>query len=58
MSTLGTRNALCSAPSPLAGEVWGGGCFAPWVLLVTPLPTALRAVDLPRKGGGNKRGAR
>jgi hypothetical protein len=51
-----TRHALRSAPSPLAGERWGGGCLAqrarPWA--ETPLPSQLRCADLPHKGGGNK----
>jgi hypothetical protein len=53
----GTRQALRSAPSPLAGEGWGGGYLArrtrPWA--ETPLPSQLRCADLPRKGGGNKK---
>ena len=57
MSSRMTLGVLHSAPSPLAGEGWGGGswgacvCFA----IATPLPTARRAVDLPRKGGGEEK---
>jgi hypothetical protein len=48
-----TRHALRSAPSPLAGERWGGGCLAqrarPWA--ETPLPSQLRCADLPCEAG-------
>jgi hypothetical protein len=46
------------APSPLAGEGWGGGYHSLLRLRFTPLPTAFAnasAVDLPRKGGGDSR---
>jgi hypothetical protein len=48
-----TRHARRSAPSPLAGEGWGGGCLARRMLLrvKTPLPPQLRCADLPHKAG-------
>jgi hypothetical protein len=45
-----------SAPSPLAGEGWGAGCLVfESVHIRTPLPPQLRSVDLPLKGGGDKK---
>src|SRR5262245_23059528 len=35
-------------PSPFAGEGWGGGCL---ILQNSYPPIALRAIDLPHKGG-------
>jgi hypothetical protein len=51
-------HALRSAPSPLAGEGWGGGYDAHLAFSKgTPLPLACAdasASDLPRKGGGER----
>jgi hypothetical protein len=44
-----------SAPSPLEGEGWGGGYIFGVVHSHTPLPPLLRSVDLPLKGGGDKK---
>ena len=43
-----------TAPSPLEGEGRGGGCFSRSEI-DTPLPTPPRGIDLPLKGGGNKK---
>jgi hypothetical protein len=54
MSLMFRGNGL-SAPSPLAGEGWGGGYSVGAAHSHTPLPPLLRSVDLPLKGGGDKK---
>lgn len=43
-----------SPPSPLAGEGWGGGYAANSALPASPPSRPPSAVDLPRKGGGDR----
>ena len=47
-----------ACPLPPCGGGLGRGVVASPELAATPLPTALRAVDLPRKGGGKPRRCR
>ena len=48
------RRAARPLPSPLGGRIKEGGELQNSRAGFTPLPTALRAVDLPLKGGGEE----
>jgi hypothetical protein len=46
------RSELHLLPPPLRGRVGEGGKQSRRRLEITPLPTGLRPLDLPLKGGG------
>jgi hypothetical protein len=53
---LSDAGARLSRSLPPCGGGLGRGVAAVGLPTRTPLPAPLRAADLPRKGGGNKRG--